>query len=90
MIKYRAAWDKIEPYEVVKETEKQVVYVVEWCDKKSERREAKCSWDHKWFDTWEEAHTHLVDKAQKKVESLRMQLEQEKGREGQIRGMKKP
>lgn len=93
MIKYRASssWGRgIEAFEVVKETEKQIVYVSDWCGKRTENRVAKASSYNMWFDTWEEAHAYLVEKANNNVERLRLQLERAKGEAGQIRGMKKP
>lgn len=93
MIKYRAniGWRfDIDAFEVVKETAKQIVYIDEYNGKRSENRVAKASSYDKWFDTWEDAHAFLIENARAKVESLRMQLERAKGKEGQIRGMKKP
>lgn len=51
-------------------------------------RENKVSDWSNWHDSWEEAHAFLVTNAERDIESLRMRLEQAKGKLGQIRGMK--
>lgn len=88
MLKYRTSWDRIEAFEVERETEKMVILPA----KNGQRsiRENKVSEYCRWHDTWEAAHAFLVAKAEKDVESLRMRLEQAKGKLGQIRGMKAP
>lgn len=84
MIKYRTRWDKIEAVEVVKETEKQVVAVLNG----REQREAKKSTYQNYHDTWGEAKQFLVDEAQRKCEGLRKQLERANGELGKIKSMK--
>jgi hypothetical protein len=86
MIKYRTGgWGKnlIEVVEVEKETVNSV-----WLKGSSTRR-LKLSGFHNYFNTWEEAKNFLQDQADRKVDSLRRQLEQAKGEQGNIKGMKK-
>lgn len=89
MIKYRTdRWgDKIESLEVLKETEKQIVYMNRHG---REIREAKSSEWQKWHDTWEEAKDSLLRRAESRVQSLRCQLEKANGELGNIKGMKRP
>lgn len=90
MIKYKTeAWNsKIEPVTVVKETAKQLVVEYDCYGKTHQRRAAKESAYDNYFDTWEEAHEHLIDRAAKRVESLRSQLQTANGNLGNIKGMK--
>ena len=85
MIKYRTATNgtKIEPFEVIKETEK-TVFLGYGC------RESKSSEHHAWHDTWEGARQFLLKEAEEKVASLRLQLERADGKVGNIKGMKNP
>lgn len=85
MIKYRTMFDKIEALEVERETDKQVVLPAR--DGLRSRRENKVSDWLTWHDTWEAAHAFLVANAEREVETLRMRLEQAKGKLGQIKGM---
>jgi hypothetical protein len=87
MIKYKVNWNEIEPVEVVRETKSQVVLLRKGIVQ-TERREAKRSEYSNWFDTWEEAHAFLIERAEAEVQALRGQLEQAKGRLGNIKGMK--
>lgn len=89
MLKYKSRSETIEAYEVVRETEHQVVLPP--IDKgEKERRESKqCDW-YAWHNSWEEAHAHLVAKAQAEVDALRLRLEHAKGKLGNIKGMKPP
>mgnify|MGYP006284258461 CR=1 FL=1 len=43
-----------------------------------------------YFNTWEEAHAYLLEKAEERVTSARRQLEQANGYLGNVKGMKKP
>jgi hypothetical protein len=76
MIKYRTSYwkDGIEAREVEKETEKSVFYVTEWKGRKSTHREAKVSSYHRWFDSWEEAHTYLTGKAELSLSAAKNSL----------------
>lgn len=49
------------------------------------RRRQKKSY---FFDTWDEAHSYLVDMADAKLSSARRQLEHAQGLHGNIKGMK--
>ncbi len=89
MNKFRVAYGEIEARKVVRETKHRIWFISSWRGKDSERSENKRSTDQNWFDTWEDAHAFLVEKAQQKVENLRLQLERAKGELGQIKGMKK-
>ena len=80
----------IEVVECVRETAQSV-----WVRRKSwggevESREAKSCDGHQYHDTWEAAHAFLMERETANVESLRMQLEQAKGRLGTVKGMKCP
>lgn len=86
MIKYRTRFDKIEALEVERETDKQVVLPAKGGCRGM--RENKVSDWSNWHDTWEAAHAFLITNAERDVESLRMRLEQAKGKLGQIKGMK--
>ena len=85
---YRLRWAKIEPFEVLRTTEKQVVLASP--RKGSEERQAKETEWYTWHDTWEEAHARAVANAQRKVDSLRKQLERANGELGNAKGMKPP
>jgi hypothetical protein len=90
MIKYRISlsWGKIEAFEVLRETNAQVVFNILSGGLACERREAKRSEYHSWHDTWEDAHAFLIERAETEVQALRGRLEQAKGRLGNIKGMK--
>ena len=85
---YRTRWGKIEPVEVIRATKKFVV--VQAAIGSRERKEAKESDWSSYFETWEGAHGYLMEKARRKVESLRLQLQQANGELGNIKGMKPP
>lgn len=90
MKKYKAGHycrEKIEEVEVIRETAA-CVYVHGWAGRES--RFAKRSDFGNYFDTWEEAHQYLIDKAQKEVDGYRINLERAKGDLGNIKGLKKP
>lgn len=103
MIKYRtekSRWahvsSRIEALEVVKETAKQVTYLAEYTDwitqKKGvrENKQAKESEYHRWHDTWEGAHAHLLALAENKVERYKTDLDKAESVLAGIKGMKKP
>lgn len=85
MIKYRTRFDNIEALEVERETDKQVVLPAQ-NGFRSRKENKKSDWSN-WHDTWGDAHAFLIARAEREVESLRMRLEQAKGRLGQIKGM---
>ena len=78
MIKYRATWslggDVIREVEVLRETPKFVVLEYDAWGKKKESRYAKRGRYDNFFDTWEEAHQFLLDRATIKVEAFRLKL----------------
>ena len=86
---YRVRWAKIEAFEVLRTTAKQVVLPSPH-KKGGEEREAKETDWHTWHETWEAAHTRIVADAQKKVDSLRLQLECANSALGNAKGMKPP
>ena len=86
---YRVLWAKIEAIEVLRTTEKQVV-LPNPHRKGGEKREAKETEWCTWHETWEAAHARIVADAQKKVDSLRRQLERANGELGNAKGMKPP
>ncbi len=83
MIKFKASTigNRIEKVEVVGETE---------CFVKlpNGRKDAKRSEWQNYFDSFDDAKNYLIDKAQKRVDSLRTQLESANGELGQIKGIK--
>lgn len=84
MIKYVAGWwrGRIKTVEVERETESSV-----WING---RRNAKLNNYKNYFDTWEEAHSYLMEKAQRKVNEARKSLEQANSELGTVKGMKPP
>ena len=90
MIKYKANLGgsfmpeaRILRVDVVKQTDKTV-----WLT--NGMRERKETDYHNYFDTWEEAHAAMVEKAERIVRNTRQRLEHQKGMLGNIKGMKKP
>ena len=73
---------KIEEVEVDRETESSV-----WVNG---NRLQKSTEYHTYHDTWDAAHSYLLERAKNKVEYARRQLEEHKSRLGNIKGMKKP
>lgn len=92
-------WDlEIQPVEVVKVSEKSVTvreekwhigsanHPKEYVD----RRRSKWSDYDKFFPSWEEAHTHLLRRAEHRLESARRELAAAQGHYGNVKGMKPP
>lgn len=52
------------------------------------RRQARTSQYEQWWPTWEEAHNHLMQRAEAKVNSLRSQLQHANGELGNIKGLR--
>ena len=73
---------KIEEVEVLRETESSV-----WV--KGRRLQKVTEWNV-YHDTWDEAHSYLLEKAKGKVEYARRQLEEHKSYLGNVKGMKNP
>lgn len=81
----------IKPISVIKSTEKTLtVTSTDWNGRASESRMAISSQYYRHFRTWEEAHAHLLEKAEANIESIRRNLERAKGHLGNIRWLKKP
>jgi len=57
---------------------------------KGERREAKISDFAQYHDTWSDAHTYLMRRAESNVKEARRQLELANGHLGNVKGMKPP
>lgn len=67
-------WDiKIEEIEVIRETESFMIVPTE--GRRKERREAKHSEYHLYHETWEAAHTYLLQRAEERVGQARNVLE---------------
>ena len=86
---YRANRAKIEAFEVLRTTAKQVV-LPSTQRKGGEEHQAKETEWYTWHETWEAARARIVADAQKKVDGLRLQLERAKGELGNAKGMKPP
>jgi glutathione peroxidase-family protein len=81
VIKYLAKFNRVEKVDVAGETEHFVKLL-------HGRKEAKKSDWVSYFDSFDDAKKFLLDKAQKRVDSLRRQLESANGELGQIKGIK--
>ena len=81
MIKYATKFNRVEKVEVAGETEHFVKLL-------NGRKEAKKTDWSSYFDSFDDAKSFLLDKAQKRVDSLRRQLETANGELGQIKGIK--
>ena len=93
VIKYRTDWqNKIDRVECLRETEQFVVLPDAGflAHKSGERREAKRGDFCQYHDSWEEARTYLLTKAEKAVADARRDLEVAKSKLGNIKGMKPP
>jgi hypothetical protein len=81
MFKYKTGSTKIEKVEVAGETDHFVKLL-------NGRKEAKRSDWSNYFDSFDNAKNYLLEKAERKVSSLRRQLESANGELGQIKGIK--
>ena len=92
MIKYRVTWgldgDVIREVEVSRETPKFVVLVGERWGEKKESRYAKRGRYDNFFDTWEEAHQFLLDRATIRFRSAQVVLERAQENLKRIEAMK--
>lgn len=77
--------DELKPREVIRETEKQVVYIEDWGGGSAVRRAAKVSDSSVWFESWDEAKAYAVERARKKLERAREDLDS--AEEAMIRAM---
>ena len=88
MVRYkteRTEWRveaKITPVEVEKETDVSV-----WI---GGRRHGKVTDWHIYHDTWRAAHNYLTEVAERHVNRAKLALEQTKGAQGNVKGMKEP
>lgn len=73
---------KITPVRVLRETNKQIVLAD--CHPGNARRNKA----HTYFPTWDEAHAYLLSEAEAKVIAARQTLERERGKHGNIKGMR--
>lgn len=69
---FRARFNKIEEFEVIKETEKQVVYINE---RGRSEREAKTADWQSWHNSKEEAIEFMVDRKRKEIEHLNNRID---------------
>lgn len=65
--------DKVEKVEVIRETKHSVFLKNRW-RQNGEVREAKNSSFARYFDSWKEAHTHLLARAESRVGYLQRDL----------------
>ena len=84
MYKYRAIWEQIEKFEIVKETPKQVVFKNV---RGGEDRELKNTSYYSWHDTFAEAKQALINERQSKVDSLKRQLKNAEEKVNIVRGL---
>jgi len=85
----KAAWgEPIEALGVIRETDKSVFLEVDSVLK--ERREAKWSEAHQWFDDFDDAKACSMAYCEREVNNARRRLELAKGRFGNAKGFKKP
>lgn len=87
---------KLEPVCVVKETEKTVTVrskaftIGGGPEKFNERRQDKRSSSDNFFAEWEGAHAYLLERSERRLESVRRQLALAQSEFGNVKGMKKP
>ena len=81
MKKYRTQFDEIKEIEVLRETEKQIVLM-------SGLRESKTTEWQSWHDSFEDAKQHLIDAAQKDIDSINTRLNFAKERLEKINSLK--
>ena len=93
LVKFKTGFDfgvdKIRRVEVLRETG-QFVYLPSHSPGKTERRDAKRSEYTQYHNTWAEAHTYLVQRAETAVIAARRSLELANAKLGNIKGMKPP
>ena len=69
---FRARFNRVEEFEIIKQTEKQVVYLNEY---KREQRESKITDWQSWHSSKEEAVNFMVAKKQKEINLLLGRIE---------------
>ena len=72
MKKFKAGRNEIKELLVIKETDKQIVYISDWSGR--EVRESKVSTYYSWHNTRDEAKEHLICEAKNRIETLNQQL----------------
>lgn len=82
---------QIKPVQVARATEHKVVVIEQWFGRAPvERKRDKTAAAEIFRPTWEECHAWLLDNAEARVKSMRLQLGAANGRLGNIKGMRKP
>lgn len=76
--------NKIEVVPILRET-KASVWIAGW--KGQEQRRSKNSGYEKYFDTWEDAHNHLLENAERSLTSAKERLETAEANLAKIRAM---
>ena len=72
MKKYKAAFERIEEFEIIKETPKQIVYITHYG---KEARDNKKTTYISWHDTFDEAKQELINKCINKIIKIKAQLD---------------
>jgi hypothetical protein len=85
--KTRRRQTSIEEVEIIRETDF-FVYLPAGYRKSGERRESKNSEYENYFDTWEQAHASLLNRAENKVGSARIELSKAESELQTVQGMK--
>lgn len=80
---------KIERIEVERETESCVWFTPRWSSGGPVKHLKRTSYEN-YFDTWREAHAHLLAHATASLECARLHLAEAQVRHGNIVGMKPP
>lgn len=82
---------KIERMECTRETARTVWYMASGGIRgQIERKQSKDGDWHQLHDSWDAAHVFLMGRAQRSLESARIQLASAQGEFGNVKGMKKP
>lgn len=80
---------EIERVECEKETEKCVFVISTWHGRRSANRRNKDGSDT-FHDTWDEAHTHVLDRAKSRLITARRNLQSAQDEFVNVMGLKKP
>ena len=77
--------------QVLRETESTIWYVGEnWQGKQTNEKERKWTDYHKWFDTWQEWHMWMIEKATCTMERASKDLEAARDRLAKVQAMVEP
>ena len=82
---WRLRWDEINPVQCTKVTAGFV-----WPVERNGRRESRATDWVSYHETWADAHAAMLHKAERELNSARLQLERAQGDYGRIKGMKSP